>query len=223
MMNTKQAKSFLVQQAAEQAALENVPLSDLEKGMMYFTESDPASCDNPIDLNGEFEEKYDTEEYEIKISRLLHHAYKRLKHEDAEKLSNWNEAIQTLRKGDHYILVLLDVDSELVQQGPRILVAIAWGVGLGIALVILMMLGIILDHYGLFPRRLFAWIAAAFGWISDDLLTRRLQFYFITIVVVGVWFLFMLGKLGVLREFIKDMWNAAISSVRSKSRPANRS
>jgi hypothetical protein len=120
-------------------------------------------------LNGEFEEKYDTEEYEIKISRLLHHAYKRLKHEDAEKLSNWNEALHTLRQGDHYILVLLDVDSELgpVQQGPRILVAIAWGVGLGIVLVILMMPGIILDHYGLFPRRLFAWIAAAFGWISD--------------------------------------------------------
>ena len=225
MMNTKQAKDFLLQRAAEQAALENVPLSDLEKRMMYFTESDPASCDNPIDLNGEFEEKYDTEEYEIKISRLLHHAYKRLKHEDAAKLSNWNEAIHTLRKGDHYILVLLDVDSELgpAQQGPRILVALAWGVGLGVALVILMMLGIILDHYGLFPRRLFAWIAAAFGWISDDPLTRRLQFYFITIVLVGVWFLFKLGKLGVLREFIKGMWNVAISSVRSKSRPAYRS
>jgi hypothetical protein len=147
MMNTKQAKDFLVQQAAEQAALENVSLSDLEKRMMYFTESDPASCDNPIDLNGEFEEQYDTEEYEVKISRLLRNAYKRLKHEDAEKLSNWNEAIHTLRTGDHYILVLLDVNSELVQQGPRPWVAIAWGVGLGIALVILMMVGIILDHY----------------------------------------------------------------------------
>lgn len=78
---------------------------------------------------------------------------------------------------------MLDVEPELVQQGPRIWLAIAWGIGLGIALVILMMLGIILDHYGLFPRRLFAWIDAAFSWISDDPLTRRLQFYFITIVV----------------------------------------
>ena len=161
-MNTKQAKEFLVQQAAEQAALENVPLSDLEKRMMYFTESDAASCANPLDLNSEFEEQYDTEEYEGKISQLLHHAYKRLKHEDPEKLRNWNQAVHTLRKGDHYILVLLDVDSELVQRGPRIFVAIAWGIGLGIALVALMMLGIILDHYGLFPRRFFAWIAAAF-------------------------------------------------------------
>jgi len=78
-MKTKQAKDFLVQQAAEQAARENVPLSDLEKKMMYFTESDPTSCENPIDLNEEFEAKYDKTEYEAKISRLLHHAYDRLK------------------------------------------------------------------------------------------------------------------------------------------------
>lgn len=65
--------------------------------MMYFTESDPASCDNPIDLNAEFEKQYDTEEYELKISRLLHHAYKRLKHEEPKKLRNWNEAIPFVR------------------------------------------------------------------------------------------------------------------------------
>jgi hypothetical protein len=33
---------------AEQAALEKVPLTDLEKRMMYFTETDPASCENPL-------------------------------------------------------------------------------------------------------------------------------------------------------------------------------
>jgi hypothetical protein len=147
MMNTKQAKDFLVQQAAEEAALENVSLSDLEKRMMYFTETDPASCENPIDLHTEFEEQHDMEEYELKISRLLHHADKRLKQEDPEKLRNWQEALQTLRKGDHYILVLLSVDSQLARQDLRIWVVLAWGIGLSIALVILLMLGIILDHY----------------------------------------------------------------------------
>ena len=39
-MRVLEAKDFLVQQTAEQAALENVPLSDLEKRMMYFTETD---------------------------------------------------------------------------------------------------------------------------------------------------------------------------------------
>jgi hypothetical protein len=154
-MNTRQAKDFLAQQAADQAALEKIPFSDLEKRMMYFTESDPSSCGNPIDLNADFEKQYDTKEYEPKISRLLHHSYTRLKNEDREKLRYWNEAIDTLRNSDHYVLVLLDADSELdrqdprtrVQQDRRTWVVIAWGIGLGIAVVILMMLAIILDHY----------------------------------------------------------------------------
>jgi len=119
-MTTKEAKDFLVQQVAEQAALEKVSVSDLEKRMMYFTETDPASCENPIDLNTEFEEQYDTPEYELKISGMLHRAYKRVKQEGAANFRNWEEAVQTLRKGDHYILVLLDGNSELARPALRI-------------------------------------------------------------------------------------------------------
>jgi hypothetical protein len=108
-VNTREAKNFLVEQAAEQAALEKESLSDVEKRMMYFTESDPSSCDNAIDLNDEFEAQYDTAEYEAKVSRLLHHAYARLKGEDSEKVRRWEQSIRILRKGDHYILVLWDV------------------------------------------------------------------------------------------------------------------
>jgi len=108
-MNTKQAKDFLVQQTAEQAARESVPLSETETKMMHFTESDSTSCDSPVELNGEFEAQYDTAEYETKISRLLHHAYDRLKLEDPEGKRTWDQAIRTLRKGDHYFLVLWDI------------------------------------------------------------------------------------------------------------------
>ncbi|HEY2544531.1 MAG TPA: hypothetical protein VGI46_00550 [Candidatus Acidoferrum sp.] len=107
-MNAKQAKDFLVQQTAEQADLDGLPLSELEKRMMYFTESD-ASCENPVQLNDEFEAQYDTAEYESKLSRLLHRSRDRLKKEDAEKVRRWAEAIRTLRKGDHYVLVLWDI------------------------------------------------------------------------------------------------------------------
>jgi hypothetical protein len=86
-MNTKEAKDFLVEQAVEQAALDNLSLSDLEKRMMYFTESDPVSCQNPVELNDEFEAQYDTQEYEAKMAQLLTHAYQRVKED---------------RKGDHY-------------------------------------------------------------------------------------------------------------------------
>ena len=146
-MDTKQAKDFLADQAAQQAALDRNPLSDVERRMMYFTESDPASCDNPISLNDEFEEKYDAVEYEEKMSRLLSRAYKRLKDENAGARLQWDEAISTLEQGDHYILVLLNDDSKLARQGLRIWVVVAWGIGLGVALVILLMLGIIWKHY----------------------------------------------------------------------------
>jgi hypothetical protein len=106
-MNTKQAKDFLADQAAQQAALDRTPFSDLEKRMMYFSESDPASCDEPVTLNDEFEEKYDTAEYEAKMSRLLSRAYKRLKTENLGGKLQWDDAIATLEKGDHYVLLLL--------------------------------------------------------------------------------------------------------------------
>jgi hypothetical protein len=108
-MDTKQAKDFLVEQAAEQAAIENLPLADIEKRMMYFTESDPASCPDPIALNDEFEAQFDNGEYEAKMSKLLHHARKRLRNDDPERARIWDESVAELLKGDHYILILLDL------------------------------------------------------------------------------------------------------------------
>jgi hypothetical protein len=108
-MNTKQAKDFLVQQTAEQAAMDSVALSEVEKKMMYFTESDPVSCERPYEVNDEFEAQYEMEEYEAKISPLLHHAYERLKREDPERKRLWDQAIGKLREGDHYFIVLWDI------------------------------------------------------------------------------------------------------------------
>lgn len=106
-MKVLEAKDFLVQQTAEQAALENVPLTDLEKRMMYFTETDECPED-PIALNDAFEAEYDTDKYEEKVSGLLRHAYARLKKENPSSARTWDEAVQDLRKGDHYLLVFLE-------------------------------------------------------------------------------------------------------------------
>ena len=95
-------------QTAEQAALEGVPLSDLEKRMMYFTESSYVPED-PIKLNDEFEAEYDSDEYEAKISRLLHHAYQRWRKENDAARKNWDLAIKCLRRDDHYLLVMWDL------------------------------------------------------------------------------------------------------------------
>ena len=104
-MHVREAKNFLVAQTAHQAALEGVPLSDLEKRMMYFTES-PGIVEDPVKLNDEFEAQYDSEEYESKIARLLHQAQARVKKENPEGARLWNDALRCLENGDHYILVL---------------------------------------------------------------------------------------------------------------------
>jgi hypothetical protein len=103
-MRDLEAKEFLVTQTTEQATLENVPLSDLEKRMMYFTET--GECpEDPIALNDAFEAEYDTAAYEKKISLLMACAYRRIKRVSPEKLRLWNDAFRVLSRGDHYILL----------------------------------------------------------------------------------------------------------------------
>jgi hypothetical protein len=104
-MRVRDAKDFLVAQAAEQASLEGVPLADLEKRMMYFTESGYVPED-PIKLNEEFEAQYDRAKYEKKISNLMQHAYKRLRIENPSAQRTWYDAIRRLKRGDHYLLVM---------------------------------------------------------------------------------------------------------------------
>jgi hypothetical protein len=104
-MLVNEAKDFLVRQTAEQAEREGVSLSELEKRMMYFTESEDA-VEDPIALNEEFEAQYDTAEYESKIAGLLGRAYNHLKEEGSGAVQTWEEAIRELKKGDHYILVM---------------------------------------------------------------------------------------------------------------------
>ncbi len=106
-MTAQEAKDFLVAQVVQQATMEGAALSDVEKRMMYFTESEDA-IEDPSALNEEFEAQYDTGEYERKISGLFRAAYKRLRKENPIGVEKWKEYVRFLKKGDHYILVLSD-------------------------------------------------------------------------------------------------------------------
>ncbi len=148
-MRVSEAKDFLARQTTEQSLLEGLPLSDLEKRMMYFTESDEASED-PTKLNDEFDAEYDAAAYEEKVSRLLHHGYARVKKENPESARLWNESIRTLRRGDHYLLVLWDQKSSterpphdsLKLLGTAILVII-------IGVAVISGFSALSDHYGI--------------------------------------------------------------------------
>ena len=189
-----------------------MPLADVEKRMMYFTESDAASCDSPIELNDEFEAQCDTKEYETKISRLLHDAYRRLKEENPERMRNWDQAIRTLRKGDHYLLVMVDQFSE---SGLDWWMPILWGIGIGALIGVLLIAKVELDQRGLIP----SWV---FGWISDDRQTQKFEFTLIVLGCVGLWFIVKLAKLGALGDVTKTMLSGILSTFSFRS-PKGRS
>ncbi|MGB2634345.1 MAG: hypothetical protein WAM58_10450 [Candidatus Acidiferrum sp.] len=73
-MTDLEAKDFLVHQAVEQAGLEGVPFSDLERRMMYFTESGEMPEDL-FELYAAFDTEYESAEYENKVAKLMRHAH----------------------------------------------------------------------------------------------------------------------------------------------------
>jgi hypothetical protein len=105
LMKVREAKDLLVQQIADEAQAQGKPLSDLERRMLYFTESNDA-IEDPAALSAEFAAQYDSAEYELKVARLLRNAHKRIKCEDPEAARTWTAAVREVRRGDHYLLVL---------------------------------------------------------------------------------------------------------------------
>ena len=105
-LRAQQAKEFLISQVVEQAQMDNVPLSDVERKMLYFTETEETPPDMP-DVNDEFEREYDSVTYEKKIAGLLRNAFKRNR-ESPDSEYRWKQAIAALRNEDHYLLVMVD-------------------------------------------------------------------------------------------------------------------
>jgi hypothetical protein len=107
-MDPATAKQFLISKVVEQAALECAPLSEIERKMLYFTEVHPTLPDI-YEVNAEFERKYDAEEYESKIVSLLKNACTRDSLDSQTLKQQWEDALSTLKKEDHYILVMTDL------------------------------------------------------------------------------------------------------------------
>jgi len=104
-MESREAKDFIVEQTLQQAALERVSVSDIERRMMYFTESADA-VEDPLELNAEFESQCDASVFEKKMAALMKNTYARIRREDPVAAARWDEAIDTLLAGDHYLLVM---------------------------------------------------------------------------------------------------------------------
>ncbi len=105
-MNSTDAKRFLISRVIAEAELEHVPLPDAEKRMLAFSESDPTFTEDIKAISDEFERSCDTGQYEHKITQLLKNARNRDVDRSPDGEQEWKDALEALRKEDHYILVM---------------------------------------------------------------------------------------------------------------------
>jgi len=144
-LGARAAKDFLASQITQQAQRDKVPLSEVERKMLYFTESYESLPDMP-EVAERFDAEYDQDEYEAKISKLITNAIDRLKKESPEDWKTWNDAVKYLRKEDHYILVMIPGGLTL-GSGAGVGLATGWrdrlkllATGLAVASVLVMFL-----------------------------------------------------------------------------------
>jgi hypothetical protein len=138
------AKQFLISRVIEEADLEPVSLSAIEKKMLHFTEAHPTIPDI-YEVNDEFERNYDRNEYEKKIAQLLKNARSRDKGDNPGREQEWNDALHALKNEDHYILVMVGqafgsglVASSVQTHATRdFLIYVAIGIAVVVVLVVI--------------------------------------------------------------------------------------
>lgn len=136
---TREAKEFLIAQIVNEAEREAEPLTDIERRMLYFTES-AWMPEDTWEASEVFDRDFDRETYEQHIGQLTTSLKQRLDH-DAD---GWNAAAQLLDTEDHYLLILINpsmygtsTHEDLTRWKVKFTL-IAAGVALAIFLVIML-------------------------------------------------------------------------------------
>jgi hypothetical protein len=101
------AKAFFVERILAQAEAEGVQLSDNERWMLRFSESDPNFALDPARV-AQLEAEVLEEDYERKVAGLVHRAYQADARASGSATATYREAAAVLHQGDHYLLVMID-------------------------------------------------------------------------------------------------------------------
>ena len=101
------AKRFFVDKIVAEAAAELRPLSDNERQMLSFSESDPEFVVDPV-LVDKLAAEISDGDYEAKVAGLLKRAYRRDVARDGATRDTCREAYAVLNQGDHYLLIMID-------------------------------------------------------------------------------------------------------------------
>lgn len=177
-VSDRQALDYLAGRIAAEAARENVPLSEVERKMLYFLETDWTLPDMAA-VSAEFDRTCDQKEYEQKISGLVRNIEAEGRQQNQEEEQTWDAAFEKLCDGDRYLLVLLDPRlSESKQAGrPPHDILKLW----------LTAFGIVFGSFALMA--LYKWLLwPRFSMLADRILGNQSGFGVFLIGLVLLWF-----------------------------------
>jgi hypothetical protein len=144
--DAREAKEFLISKIVAEAERENAPLSETERKMLYFTESGWTLPDM-AQVSEQFDREFDQDGYEKKIARIIAKAYKHILHDSRDEYDKWWDAVQFLRREDHYISVLIGLAALRLRWDQWKLLAA------GLAIVACILVWIILRNKEIFLNR----------------------------------------------------------------------
>jgi len=102
-----EAKRYFVDKVLRQARSEGVTLSDAERRMLSWSESDPDFNVDP-ELSDQLSAEMSDQQYESKVTGLLERRFAADAAEDPGSREAWQQAYTVLAQGDHYILIMID-------------------------------------------------------------------------------------------------------------------
>ncbi len=197
----RQAKEFLISRIVAEAQRENVPLSEIERKMLYFSESGWTLPDMTA-VYEEFDREYDQDEYEKKIARLIVVADRHARKESRGEYDAWWAAVRFLKGEDHYISVMIGI-AGLRPAGDQLKL-----LGAGLGIVVCMLLAEFLSvKYKVYLSRHTPSVGGRTFYILESL---------VTVVIACLLFRLMFGRKRtndltskVLKSFLR-MWQRAL-------------
>jgi hypothetical protein len=165
----REAKEFLISKIVEEAQQKNVPLSEVERKMLYFTESGWTLPDI-MRVSEDFDSEYDQAKYEQKIAKLVRKADKHIRKGTREDYDRWWAAIRFLQREDHYISVMVRL-AGLRPRGDQLRL---FATALGIVTVFLIWIFVAIKYNIPMPSRgqigIFVWAVFACLFVAYVLL-----------------------------------------------------
>ena len=144
----RDAEEFLISHIVAEAERENIPLSEVERKMLYFTESGWTLPDI-MQVNEDFDREYDQGEYEQKIAKLIAKSDRRIRKGPRHDYDRWWAAIRFLEREDHYISVMVRL-ADLRPRGDQLRLFVT---GLAIVGVILVWIFVAIKYNIPMPSR----------------------------------------------------------------------